>query len=93
MTQPTESSPLPLHLDHLAMDADDIVAMLTRHHDEGGDIHPEALPKAERLSTSIREIAHAFRVHDHLLAGADDVCRMLGIDAPEPPTPTDDTND
>jgi len=84
MTEPTKPSSLPHHLEHLAMDADDIVAMLTRLHRDGGDVHPEALPKAERLSTSLRQMAEAFRTHAPLAANADDVLRMLGIAVPDP---------
>ncbi len=47
--------------------------MLTRNHDEGGDIHPEALPKAARLQTSLREVIRALIHHDHLAMKSDDV--------------------
>lgn len=82
MTTPTESGTLPHHLEHLAADANDVVAMLTRQHADGGDIHPEALPKAERLATSLRQVIDALTTHEHLAAGAEDVWRMLGIDVP-----------
>ena len=82
MTTPTEPGTLPHHLEHLAADANDVVAMLTRQHADGGDIHPEALPKAERLATSLRQVIDALTTHEHLAAGAEDVWRMLGIDVP-----------
>ncbi|MDH3752895.1 MAG: hypothetical protein OEU32_03395 [Acidimicrobiia bacterium] len=77
----TEPSPGTLadHLEHLAVDADDIVAMLTRAHDEHGDIHPEALGKSEQLSTSLREVIHALTHHEHLAMSADDVWRALSL--------------
>ena len=77
MTEEPRPESLDIHLEHLAADADDVVAMLTRHHDEGGDIHPEALPKAARLETSLRKVIDALRHHEHLAAGADDVWAML----------------
>lgn len=82
MTTPTEPGTLPHHLEHIAADADDVVAMLTRHHAEGGDIHPEALPKAERLATGLRQVIDALTTHEHLAAGADDVWRLLGMEVP-----------
>ena len=90
MTSPSDPSPVPLHLEHLAADADDILAMLSRHHDEGGDLHPEALPKAEHLATSLRQLIEALHTHEHLAAGMDDVLRMLGSDsgASEPKKPS-----
>ena len=68
---------LALHLEHIAADADDVLAMLTRKHDEGGDIHPEELGKAARLQTSLRKVIHALTHHEHLAMGADDVWAML----------------
>ncbi|MFV0259600.1 MAG: hypothetical protein ACK5PP_14285 [Acidimicrobiales bacterium] len=68
---------LATHLDHLAADADDVVAMLNRQHDAGGDIHPEALPKAARLQTSLKQVIEALRTHPHLAASSDDVWAML----------------
>jgi len=67
------------HLERLAVGADDIVAMLTRQHDDGGDIHPDALPKAERLATSLRDVIHALTHHEHLAMTADDVWQALTI--------------
>ena len=76
---PTEDEPETLahHLGHLAADADDVVAFLTRSHEEGGDIHPEALSASQRLSTSLREVIHALTHHEHLAMRADDVWAML----------------
>lgn len=75
--QPPET--LAQHLGHLAADADDIKDFLTRQHDDGGDIHPEALGKAERLSTSIRDVINALREHEHLAINADDVWGALSV--------------
>ncbi|MEQ8719178.1 MAG: hypothetical protein RIE08_16330 [Acidimicrobiales bacterium] len=77
MTTPDQPGTLRHHLEHLAADADDVVAMLTRRHAEGGDIHPEPLAKAERLQTSLREVIDALTHHEHLAMGADDVWAML----------------
>lgn len=85
----TDSEPKTLtsHLEHLAVDADDVVAMLTRHHEAGGDLHPEALPKAERLKTSLNEIIHALTHNEHLAMDADDVWGVLNREHHErPPT-------
>ncbi|MFV0525968.1 MAG: hypothetical protein ACK5RL_15890 [Acidimicrobiales bacterium] len=76
-----DSQPEPIslatHLDHLAADADDVVDMLNRQHEAGGDIHPEALPKAARLQTSLKQVIDALHTHPHLAAGSDDVWAML----------------
>ncbi|NNF53938.1 MAG: hypothetical protein HKN03_05785 [Acidimicrobiales bacterium] len=70
---------LASHLEHLAADADDIVAMLTVDHDQEGDIHPEALAKSERLQTSLREVIRALTHHDRLAMKADDVWAVLSV--------------
>jgi hypothetical protein len=72
-----EPGTLAHHLGHLAADADDVAEMLTRSHEEGGDIHPEALAKSQRLSTSLRDVIHALTEHDHLAMSSDDVWKML----------------
>jgi hypothetical protein len=72
-----ERETLVHHLEHLAADADDVVALLTRNHEEGGDIHPEALPKAEHLQTSLRDVIRALTHHEHLAMKADDVWGMF----------------
>lgn len=77
MTQ--EPKTLASHLEHLAADADDIVAMLTRQHNEEGDIHPEALAKSERLQTSLREVISALTHHERLAMKADDVWAALSV--------------
>lgn len=69
------------HLEHLAVTAEDVVAFLTRPHDEG-EIHPEALPKAEHLALGLREVIDAIRHHDHLehlAVSSDDVWKMLTV--------------
>ena len=60
-------------------DAEDIEALLTRAHTEGGDVHPEALGKSERHATSLRDVIHALTEHEHLAMGADDVWKGLTI--------------
>ena len=70
---------LASHLEHLAADADDIVAMLTLPHSEKGDIHPEALAKSARLQTSLREVIFALTHHDRLAMKADDVWSALSL--------------
>lgn len=70
-------APMQLHLEHLAADADDVVAMLTARHEEGGDLHPEALPRAQRLQTSLRDLVHALSQHEHLAFSFDDVWQAL----------------
>jgi hypothetical protein len=72
-----EQDTLAHHLGHLAADADDVAAFLTRAHDEGGDIHPEALSASQRLSTSLREVIEALTHHEHLAMSADDVWAVL----------------
>lgn len=71
------------HLEGLAVHADDLVSMLTVQHREGGDIHPEALPKAEHLKTSLRDVVRAL-VHreplphpERLAASGKDVEALL----------------
>jgi hypothetical protein len=77
MSDDDNQESLDTHLEHLAADADDVVAMLNRQHADGGDIHPEALPKAARLQTSLRKVIDALRHHEHLAAGGDDVWGTL----------------
>jgi hypothetical protein len=79
MTDTPEPASLAHHLSHLAADADDIETLLTRSHAEGGDIHPEALGKSERLATSLRDVIHALTEHEHLAMGADDVWKTLTV--------------
>ena len=79
MTDPQEPETLAQHLGHLAADADDIKQLITRQHDAGGDIHPEALGKADRLSTSIRDVINALHEHEHLAMTADDVWSVLSV--------------
>jgi hypothetical protein len=79
MTDTPEPASLAHHLSHLAADADDVEAFLTRAHDEGGDIHPEALGKSERLATSLRDVIHALTEHEHLAMGSDDVWKGLTV--------------
>lgn len=54
--------------------------MLTRQHEAGGDLHPEALPNAERLQTSLRAVIHALTHHEHLAMSADDVWAALTLE-------------
>lgn len=77
VSQDPEPGTLAHHLGHLAADADDVVEMLTRSHEEGGDIHPEALAASKRLSTSLRDVIHALTEHEHLAMSSDDVWAML----------------
>lgn len=79
MTDKPEPGSLPDHLEHLAASADDVTAFLTRTHDEGGDIHPEALGESQRLATSLREVIHALREHEHLAMGTDDIWKALTV--------------
>lgn len=76
--QTAEHGTLAHHLEHLAATADDVAAMLNRPHAEG-EIHPEALGKAEHLSTSIKDIIHALTHHEHLAMTRDDVWKALTI--------------
>lgn len=89
---PTEPGSLAHHLEYLAADADDVNAMLETSHQEGGDIHPEALGKSARLQTSLHEVIHELTHHEHLAMGADDVWKMLTVKHNEheinPPTET-----
>ena len=68
------------HLEHLRADAEDVEAMLTVAHSEGGDVHPEALAKSARLQTSLADVIHALTHHEHLAADADDVWKMLTVE-------------
>ncbi|CCM65644.1 MULTISPECIES: hypothetical protein [Candidatus Neomicrothrix] len=73
----TDQETLAHHLGHLAADADDVMAMLTAHHAEGGDLHQDALAKTERLQSSLHDVIHALTRHEHLAMGSDDVWAML----------------
>ncbi len=75
----TEPGTLAHHLEHLAIDADDVAALLNTHHLEGGDIHPDALAKSVRLQTSLRGVIHALTQHEHLAMDADDVWAALTV--------------
>lgn len=66
------------HLAHLAATADDVAALLSRQHAEG-EIHPEALGKAEHLSTSLNDVIHALTYHEHLAMSSDDVWKALTV--------------
>ena len=77
MTEQSDSGSLAHHLEHLAADADDVTEFLTRQHEEGGDIHPEALGASKRLSTSLREVIRALTEHEHLAMTSDDVWKAL----------------
>lgn len=74
---PAEDS-LPHHLEHLAMTADDIAAMVNRAHDEG-EINQEALAKSEKLAAGLREVVETLlnQEGDGLAAEPSDVWRML----------------
>lgn len=74
--QTPEDGTLARHLEHLAATADDVAAMLNRPHAKS-EIHPEALGKAERLSTSLKEVIHALIHHEHLAMTRDDVWKAL----------------
>lgn len=75
----TEPGSLAHHLEHLQADAADVERMLTVAHQEGGDIHPEALAASAKLQTSLAEVVHALTHHEHLAMGADDIWRALTI--------------
>ncbi len=77
MAEKSEPGSLVHHLEHLAADADDVAALLTRAHEENGDIHPEALGKSARLATSLREVIHALTEHEPLAMSSDDVWAAL----------------
>lgn len=79
MSESTTPETLPHHLERLAADANDVKALLTAHHDENGDIHPEALAKSARLATSLAEVVRALTQHDHLAMDADDIWSALTI--------------
>lgn len=74
-----EPGTLARHLEHLAADAGDLAAMINVSHSEGGDIHPEALRKSERLQTSLRDVIHELTHHEHLAMSADDVWAALTV--------------
>lgn len=76
--QTPEHGTLARHLEHLAASADDVAAMLNRPHAES-EIHPEALGKAERLATSLKEVIHALTHHEHLAMTGDDVWKALSV--------------
>ncbi len=73
-----EDGTLAHHLTHLAASSDDLAEFLGRSH-EAAEIHPEALVKSERLSTSLKEVIHALTHHDHLAMTSDDVWKALTI--------------
>ena len=77
MTSADDDATLAHHLTRLAADADDVVAMLSAHHADGGDIGPEALGTASRLQTSLHDVVHALTHHDHLAMSSDDVWAAL----------------
>ena len=76
-TTGTTASTLTGHLEHLAVDAEDLARMLSRSHQEEGDIHPEALAKAAALQTSLRAVIHQLSHHEPLAMKADDVWAAL----------------
>ena len=73
-----EAGTLANHLEHLAVEVDDVIALLNRQHEEG-EIHPEALPRVEHVSTSLRDVIHALTHHDHLAMTGDDVWTALTL--------------
>ena len=77
MSDQPDPETLAHHLGHLAADADDVMAMLASQHADGGDIHPEAMHKAERLQTSLHDVIQALTRHEHLAMGSDDVWSAL----------------
>ena len=79
MSESAEPGTLSHHLEHLAADADDVRAMLSRPHSEGGDVHPEALVKADKVATSLREVIDALLHHEHLAMSSDDVWHSMTI--------------
>lgn len=79
MTEPAvEDGTLAHHLARLAATADDLSAFLTQSHEEGG-IHPEALAKAEHLSTSLKDVILSLTHHEHLAMSSDDVWKALTV--------------
>ena len=79
--QSPQEDTLADHLEHLAMTADDVASFMQRAHEEG-EIHPEALPKAEKLPLSIREVIHAILHHphlEHLAMDREDVWKQLTL--------------
>jgi len=90
MADQADNDTLAHHLEHLAISADDLTSLLTRHHEEG-EIHPAPLARSEHLATSLRAVIHALRHHEHLAMSGDDVWKALTIqhkehDAGEPLT-------
>ncbi len=71
---------LAQHLGSLADDASGLSALLNASHAEGGDIHPEALARAAKLETSLRQVIHALGHHDHLAMDADDIWHALDVE-------------
>ncbi len=68
------------HLSTLADDASGLSALLNAEHSAEGDIHPEALVKAAKLETSLREVIKALTHHEHLAMGADDIWKALSVE-------------
>jgi hypothetical protein len=66
------------HLHHLAATADDVAALLSRPHADG-EVSPEALGKAEHLSTSLKDVIHALTHHEHLAMSSDDIWKALTV--------------
>ncbi len=79
MTEQPAPETLYHHLERLAADADDVKALLTAHHQENGDIHPEALAKSARLATSLGEVVRALTQHEHLAMDTDDIWNVLTV--------------
>lgn len=77
MTETNSPNAAHHHFERLAADADDVVEMLTRQHADGGDLHPEALPKATHVRTSLHEVLDAIRHNEHLAVSADDLWSTL----------------
>jgi hypothetical protein len=75
--QSDEDATLANHLEHLAAGLDDVVAMLTVQHSEGGDVNPAALPKTQALHQSLKDVVAELGRHEHLAIKADDVWAML----------------
>jgi hypothetical protein len=71
------TNPMEHHFERLAADADDVVDLLNRQHAEGGDLHPEVLPKAARLRTSLHDLREALTHNEHIAMGADDIWKTL----------------
>lgn len=67
------------HLSELASTADGLKLKLAEPR-PGGEIHPEALGEAAKLSTSLSAVIHALTHHEHLALGADDVWKALTVE-------------